>query len=237
MSMSIDDAVQILERIKKLRKGYKLELVVALDGAGAAGGTPCVPVERIYEGLDFDKGRLLIKPAEPVVSLSQIAAVKKRTEVVIRVEGPDDDDNLRCTVNGQEIARGIEALDIGKKLGHVLKVPVIREKRTGHLPRVYVQANKVTPVIRKDYRCKNCGQTWTTAEEEFENDECPECATIETPYFRKQVGILVEKAELGKTPDIWSVYVRGKDGLSEWKEDFDSRGKASEYADRLAKEV
>lgn len=56
-----------------------MKLAIAVTSQGAIGGTPCVEVETVAAGFDWDAGKLMIYPAQPLTTLSpeQVEDIRK----------------------------------------------------------------------------------------------------------------------------------------------------------------
>lgn len=58
-------------------KADDIKVVIRVERPGSIGGTPCVEVESLHAGFDWDSGKLLIYPAKPLTALSaeDVAAI------------------------------------------------------------------------------------------------------------------------------------------------------------------
>lgn len=66
--MELKTATEILSRERHDRRPMKL--VVVLHRPGSMGGTPCIEVEGIHDGFDWDAGKVMIHTAQPLTLLS-----------------------------------------------------------------------------------------------------------------------------------------------------------------------
>lgn len=79
--MELDKALEILTHPSVTTENSRrpTKLVIQVLQPGSIGGTPCVDVEAISAGFDWDKGKLIIRPDKPLTSLSpdEVEAIKK----------------------------------------------------------------------------------------------------------------------------------------------------------------
>lgn len=73
--MDIETLKGILERPRQAHRPTKL--VIVIQRPGSIGGTPCVELEGVHEGFDWDSGKLMFYPAKPLTVLSpeDVAAI------------------------------------------------------------------------------------------------------------------------------------------------------------------
>lgn len=79
--MKLLDAIESLECIYRNTGSRRdtVELVVMVHQPGTVGGTPCVAVDRIYAGFDWDANCILLSTSKPLSALSpeDLAAINK----------------------------------------------------------------------------------------------------------------------------------------------------------------
>lgn len=68
--MGLKQAVDVLGRIHAAYPDRDLRLSIMVTNPGAIGGTPGVPVVAMFEGFDWDRGVLLVQPAQPLTVLT-----------------------------------------------------------------------------------------------------------------------------------------------------------------------
>lgn len=75
--MKAEDAAKVIERAKL--GGREWDLVISVFNPGTIGGSPCVPVERMQCGFDWDNGKLMIYPAQELTALTpdDVAAIHR----------------------------------------------------------------------------------------------------------------------------------------------------------------
>lgn len=66
--MDIETLKGILARPQQSCRPTKL--VIVIKRPGSIGGTPCVEVESVHAGFDWDNGKLMIYPAQPLTALT-----------------------------------------------------------------------------------------------------------------------------------------------------------------------
>lgn len=71
-SLGALDAHTQLNRILNLRSyaGEQMTMQIVTHNPGTVGGTPCVAVARMQEGFDWDKGKIMLYPAQPLTALT-----------------------------------------------------------------------------------------------------------------------------------------------------------------------
>lgn len=79
--MKLSDAIETLERIYEHAGSRRddMELVVVVHQPGTVGGIPCVGVDSIHAGFDWNAGRVLLVVDTPLTKLSadDIVAINK----------------------------------------------------------------------------------------------------------------------------------------------------------------
>lgn len=79
--MELDKALAILNHpsITTENERRPMRLVIQTLKPGSIGGTPCVDVEGINAGFDWDHGKLIVRPEKPLTALSpeDVAAIRK----------------------------------------------------------------------------------------------------------------------------------------------------------------
>ena len=108
--MEVTQTIAVLERIMEQphNKRQPPILVVEVFSPGSIGGTPCVVVEHLQAGFDWDSGKVLLRTQQPVTALTpeQVAdiqasarlgqswhaneAVRKRTQQMKAAEAQRD---------------------------------------------------------------------------------------------------------------------------------------------------
>lgn len=66
--MDIETLKGILDRPRQAHRPTKL--VIVIQRPGSLGGTPCVELESVHEGFDWDNGKLMFYPAQPLTALT-----------------------------------------------------------------------------------------------------------------------------------------------------------------------
>lgn len=77
--MELDLALQILHRLEVEHSRRPIELAVRVYQPGTLGGTPCVKVIGMTQGIDWDQGTLLIATEQPLTVLTpeDVEAIRK----------------------------------------------------------------------------------------------------------------------------------------------------------------
>lgn len=77
--MNIDQLIEQLQRVKATQPNRNWRLVVKVFQPCSIGGSPCVEVERINIGFDWDAGKVLVETQTPLTALcaGDVAAIHK----------------------------------------------------------------------------------------------------------------------------------------------------------------
>jgi len=73
------EALRVMQQYGEEDRRRPLEMKIAIFRPGSLGGTPCVGVETVAGGFDWDAGKLMIYPSEPLTALSpeEVADIRK----------------------------------------------------------------------------------------------------------------------------------------------------------------
>lgn len=79
--MDIETLKGILERPRQAHRPTKL--VIVIQRPGSIGGTPCVELEGVHEGFDWDSGKLMFYPAKPLTALTpeQLEEIRESVKI------------------------------------------------------------------------------------------------------------------------------------------------------------
>lgn len=78
--MMLDELIQKLTAIRD-RQSRTWEVLVVTQDQGGVGATPAQRIESVEAGFDWDAGRVLLRPAQPVVALTPEQIADIRTSV------------------------------------------------------------------------------------------------------------------------------------------------------------
>uniref|UniRef100_A0AAU6W2I7 Uncharacterized protein n=1 Tax=Pseudomonas phage Touem01 TaxID=3138548 RepID=A0AAU6W2I7_9VIRU len=68
--MDLTTALHVMQHSVTEDQRRPMKLVVVVHSPGLIGGTPCVEIEHIAAGFDWDSGKLMFTPATPLTKLS-----------------------------------------------------------------------------------------------------------------------------------------------------------------------
>lgn len=73
------DAAELIKRHTEFRNGRELTLQIVTFAPGSIGGTPTVGVEKLGAGFDWDAGKLMLHPLQPLTTFTpkDVAAIHK----------------------------------------------------------------------------------------------------------------------------------------------------------------
>ena len=70
--------------IKSYPQERDFEVVIQVERAGAAGGTPCVDVRAAISGFDWDSGKFMLLPVEPLIEINRKVKQKIMTPTELK---------------------------------------------------------------------------------------------------------------------------------------------------------
>jgi hypothetical protein len=77
--MNLRDFFGKIDRITTYKGRSEPRVVIEVHEPGSIGGTPFVEVEQVYSGIDWNAGKVLLKPAQPLTKLTreEVDAISK----------------------------------------------------------------------------------------------------------------------------------------------------------------
>ncbi len=77
--MEFKKALQVMQHYITGDERRPMKLAIVVQSQGSIGGTPCVEVATLSAGIDWDHGKLMIYPAQPLTTLSaeDVADIRK----------------------------------------------------------------------------------------------------------------------------------------------------------------
>lgn len=77
--MELKNALQLMQHYITEDERRPMKLAIVVTSQGSLGGTPCVEVQSIHAGIDWDNGKLMIHPAQPLTALTaeDVADIRK----------------------------------------------------------------------------------------------------------------------------------------------------------------
>lgn len=77
--MEFKSALQVMQHYVTEDERRPMKLAIVVTSQGSIGGTPCVEVQNIQAGFDWDHGKLMIYPAQPLTTLTSedVADIRK----------------------------------------------------------------------------------------------------------------------------------------------------------------
>jgi hypothetical protein len=78
-AIDLKTALHVIQQCLSEDERRPMKLAIVVQSQGSIGGTPCVEVDSMQAGFDWDAGKLMIYPAQPLSQLSpeEVAAISE----------------------------------------------------------------------------------------------------------------------------------------------------------------
>lgn len=78
-AIDLKTALHVIQQCLSEDERRPMKLAVVVQSQGSIGGTPCVEVGSMQAGFDWDAGKLMIYPSQPLIQLSpeDVAAIRE----------------------------------------------------------------------------------------------------------------------------------------------------------------